>query len=214
MGLLDLLTPRRTETGVSAPRPAPADESVFSTKALPKFLAALASREQPVLLDLGPVVGPNVNFFGEHLGCKILVEDIFTDLDRHVRGGRLEQFSQFLAGRLRNDANSIDGILCWDILDYLDRPAADTLAAQLTRILRPAGVLFGMFASTASKEQTYNKFTIVNETSLRYRSTPAARGRQKVLANRDIQRMFEGLRVSESFLMKNQIREMLFRKPA
>ncbi len=214
MGLLDRLSTRLSEPSASPGRPTPGDESVFATKALPKFLAALTAREQPVLLDLGPVVGPNVNFFGEQLGCKILVEDIFADIERHVRGGRLEKFAQFLGGRLRNDANSIDGILCWDLFDYLDRAAGDTLAAQLTKILRPAGALFGMFATTVAKEPTYNKFTIVDETNLRYRSSPAARGRQAVLNNRDIQRMFADLRVAESFLLKNQLREMLFRKPA
>jgi len=214
MGLLDRLAPRRQDPVAAPARPTAADESVFGTKALAKFLSALTSREQPVLLDLGPVVGPNVNFFGEHLGCKILVDDIFADLDRHISGGRLEQFPQFIAGRLRHEANSIDGILCWDLFDYLDRPAAEVLAPQLTRILRPSGALFGMFATTAPKEPQYNKFTIIDQANLKYRTMPAARGRKAVLNNRDIQRMFDGLRVTESFLLKNQLREMLFRKPA
>jgi len=49
---------------------------------------------------------------------------------------------------------------------------------------------------------------------LRYRSYPAPRGRQAVLANRDIIRLFSTLRVSDSFLLQNNIREILFRKPA
>jgi hypothetical protein len=49
---------------------------------------------------------------------------------------------------------------------------------------------------------------------LRHRPYPASRARQKTLQNRDIIRMFEGLRVAESFLMKNNVRELLFRKPA
>jgi hypothetical protein len=48
---------------------------------------------------------------------------------------------------------------------------------------------------------------------LKHRSYPSARGRQAVLPNRDIIRLFSGLRVSDSFLMKNNIREILFRKP-
>jgi hypothetical protein len=35
-----------------------------------------------------------------------------------------------------------------------------------------------------------------------------------VLLNRDFIRLFTGLRVSDSFLMKNNIREILFRKPS
>jgi hypothetical protein len=35
-----------------------------------------------------------------------------------------------------------------------------------------------------------------------------------VLQNRDIIRMFETLRVSDSFLLQTNLREILFRKPA
>jgi len=35
-----------------------------------------------------------------------------------------------------------------------------------------------------------------------------------MLANRDIERLFAGLRVAESFLMLSRSREVLFRKPA
>jgi len=50
--------------------------------------------------------------------------------------------------------------------------------------------------------------------NLKHRSYPATRGRQAILLNRDIIRLFPGLRVSDSFLMKNNVREILFRKPA
>ena len=64
---------------VAAPR---APGAQFPTKALRKFLTTLTSRPNPVLLDLGPVIGANVSFFGEQLGCKILVEDLYADIDR------------------------------------------------------------------------------------------------------------------------------------
>ena len=49
---------------------------VHSTKVLAKFIASLNGRSSPVLLDLGSVTGSNVTFFGERLGCKIIVEDL------------------------------------------------------------------------------------------------------------------------------------------
>ena len=100
--------------GGGRPRP------LFATKALPKFLASLTARESPVLLDLGPVVGSNVSFFGEQLGCKIFVEDIYADLERHVRERDADELPAFLAKRFPQADGSVDGILCWDLLDYLD----------------------------------------------------------------------------------------------
>ena len=193
-----------------------AADPVFVTKALRKFLTSLTSRESPVLLDLGPVVGSNVSFFGEQLGCKIFVEDLFADLDRHARDGKLEVFPAFLKKRLPQQAGTVDGILCWDLIDYLDKPAAQELAAELTRVLRAEGALLGFFGSmqTASREIRYTKYIIADEFTLKYRSYPAARGRQATLLNRDIIRLFSGLRVSDSFLLQNNLREILFRKPA
>ena len=52
-------------------------EPIVPSKALPKFLSAISNRpEAPVLIDFGPVIGSNVAFFGEHLGCKLFIEDL------------------------------------------------------------------------------------------------------------------------------------------
>jgi len=214
VGLLDRLAPRKSESEPPGLQPASDSEPLFSTKAFRKFLSALTARESPVLIDLGPVVGSNISFFGEQLGCKIFVEDLFADLDRHVRAGTIERFTEGLRHRFSQEAGSVDGILCWDLIDYLDRASAQVLADQLTRVLRPEGALLGFFGNAAARESTYTKFVIADETNLKYRTYPASRGRQAVLLNRDIIRLFAGLRVSDSFLMKNNIREILFRKPS
>jgi hypothetical protein len=215
VGLFDRIAQRKTDVDGQPPgAAAPGDDPVFGTKALRKFLASLTARESPILLDLGPVVGSNVSFFGEQLGCKIFVEDIFADLDRHVREGKLEELPEFLKRRFTRDDASVDGILCWDVIDYLDRPAAQELATQLTRMLRPDGALLAFFGGAAQRESTYTytKFIVVDELNLKYRPYPALRGRQAVFLNRDIIRLFSGLRVQDSFLLQNNLREILFRK--
>jgi hypothetical protein len=214
MGLLDRLATRKTEPDVQHRQVPSDDDPVFATKALRKFVSCLTSRESPVLVDLGPVVGSNVSFFGEQLGCKIFVEDLFADLDRHVRTGTLEALPAFLKKRFPQEAGSVDGILCWDLIDYLDRAAAQALAGELTRVLRPDGALLGFFGTAQAREARYTKFIIADEVNLKHRSYEAARGRQAILLNRDIIKLFAGLRVSDSFLLQNNLREILFRKPA
>jgi hypothetical protein len=195
-------------------QPASDSEPLFSTKAFRKFLTCLTTRESPVLIDLGPVVGSNISFFGEQLGCKIFVEDLFADLDRNIRAGTLERFTEGLRQRFSQESGSVDGILCWDLIDYLDRATAQALADQLTRVLRPEGALLGFFATSQTSDSRYTKYVIADEGNLRHRSYPAARCRQTILLNRDIIRLFPGLRVSDSFLLQNNLREILFRKPA
>jgi hypothetical protein len=213
MGLLERLSSRRSEPEPAAPivGAVASGDALYSTRALRRFMSALTARESPVLLDLGPVVGGNVSFFGEQLGCKIFVEDIFADLDRHIRTNALDAFPEFLKRRLPQTDDGVDGILCWDLLDYLDRPAAQALATELCRVLRPAGALLVFFATSPSR---YTKYVIADELNLWHRPYRAARGRQAMIQHRDIMRLFGGLTVSDSFLLKNNLREILFRKPA
>ena len=192
----------------------PASEGVFTTRALTKFLNTLTARAHPLLLDLGPGVGGNVSFFGGQLGCKIIVEDLFDDVDRHVREGHGDALPEFLGRRFTQGDGTVDGVLCWDVVDHLEGPAARVLAGELRRVLRPDGALLGLFGTARSRDSRYTRYTIVDEVTLRYRSYGAARGRQMPLLNRDIIRLFDGLRVSDSFLLKNELREILFRKPA
>lgn len=214
VGFLSRFGPRRAagtaevqaDTGVDR-------DPVIGTKALKKFIATLRLRPSPVLLDLGPVVGSNINFFGEQLGCKIFVEDIFADLDRFHRDQRLAEFPEFLRKRFAQEEGTVDGILCWDLFDFLDKPSAQVLAAELSRILSVNGALFGFFGMARPSESRLTKFVVVDDVNLRHRPYSTPRMRQAVLQNRDIIRLFEHLRVSDSFLLHSNIREILFRKP-
>jgi len=163
VALSDLFSRRRKEHAES--EAGASDAPVHPTKVLARFIAGLSSRSHPVLLDLGPSVGSNLNFFGEELGCKIIVADLSKDIDRYVRDGQLEQFPAYLMKRFPQETDSIDGILCWDVFDYLDKKSAKALADLLVRV-----------------------------------------------PNRDIQRLFEPLRIVEQFLLKTNLREILFRK--
>lgn len=215
LGLTDLFR-RRKEDSDAAPGASHAPG--FPTKALSRFIGILSARQQPVLLDLGPVVGSNVNFFGEQLGCKIFVEDVSKDIDRHVSEGKVEELPAFLAKRFPQEENAFDGILCWDVVDFLDRPSARALATQLQRILKPDGVLLAMFNATEQMSPEmrshYVRHVVVNDHTLEHRPYRAAAPRLKPLPNREIQRVFEPLRIAEQFLLKTNVREVLFRKPA
>ncbi len=107
---------------------------------------------------------------------------------------------------------SIDGILCWDLFDFLDKAASQALAGQIVRMLRPGGAVMGFFCSTGVERAPFTKFEIVDDKTLRHRYHPGAGGKKVSLPNRDILRMFEGLVVADSFLLKHNTREMLLRK--
>jgi hypothetical protein len=197
-------SPASAALEVSADPPTP-------SKVLRKFLSAVAQQPSPILVDLGPVVGPNISFFGERLSCKIHVVDLFGELEKTRRAQR-EGLADLLMARLVQGPDSADGILCWDLFDFLDKSTSLVLAAQLTRMLRKGGALYAFFGTSAADLTCYTRFVVESDDGFRQKTYPATPVKRNVLVNRDINRMFEGLVVAESVLLKSNTREALFRK--
>ena len=83
----------RTVAAVSA-------ETVYASKTLARFLDRVFARpNDAVVMDLGPVIGSNITFLGERVGCKIHVEDLYADIDRHVLHDKLDQLPLFIYRR-------------------------------------------------------------------------------------------------------------------
>jgi hypothetical protein len=207
--------PRPSGSQGDAPAPK-GPEPVIQSKALPKFISALSNHEAPLLIDFGPVIGTNVAFFGEQLGCKLFIEDLAAEIDKHTRARTRDALPETLTKRFTQADASVDGVLCWDIFDFLEPAAAKGLAREIVRVVRPGGAVMGFFCSTKSEERMpFTKYEIVEATkSLRQRHHPGTGGSKFVLQNRDIIKMFDGLVVAESFLLKSNTREILLRKRA
>jgi hypothetical protein len=201
--------PAPMELPVSPEPPA----ALSTSKVLPRVISVLSQRPSPVLLDLGPVVGSNIAFFGDRLACKIHVEDLFNEVEEHARRSSRDGLATTLVNRLTHQNESIDGVLCWDLFDFLDNATGKALATRLASLLRPGGVLYGFFGTTPVELLHYTRFAVASENTFRQKTYPATAVRRNVLLTRDINRMFEGLVVAESVLLKSSTRETLFRKP-
>jgi 2-polyprenyl-3-methyl-5-hydroxy-6-metoxy-1,4-benzoquinol methylase len=205
--------PRRPDDPVSAGTAAePEAYALVPSRAYPKFLAALAGREKLTIIDLGPAIGSNIEYFAERAACKIFVEDLYADLERHARAGTRAELATALPARLRQEDASVDAVLCWDIFDFLEKPAAQAFARELVRVLKPGGALFGLFSNAAGEQSHYTKFVISDGSHFRHKTIPATPVPRQVLQNRDIIRMFDGLLVSDSYLLLTHTREIVFRK--
>ena len=207
---------RKSEESSAASEPAatvPAvPDTLTTSKVFPRFMTAVAQKPTPTLLDLGPVVGTNITFFGERLACKIFVDDLFADVEAHARKGTRDQLAADLLARLAHDPNTIDGILCWDLFDFLDKTTGQALATKLRDLLRSGGAVYGLFGTTPIDLTHYTRYMVESEDTLRLRTSPATPTKRNVLLTRDINKMFDGLTVAESVLLKTSTRETLFRK--
>jgi hypothetical protein len=87
----------------------------------------------------------------------------------------------------------------------------------LMRVLRPDGLLLAFFGTAdprSSPHPTFTRHVVIDRGHLEYRPYESARAKQKPSVNRDIQRLFGHLQVAENVLLKTNLREVLFRKPA
>ena len=203
----------RSREGPSSSPAGRITETLSASRALPKFLASLASQPAPVLLDLGPVVGANVSFFGDRLGCKMLIEDLHDDIDASLRAGSVDTLGEALTSRLQAvAAEPVNGVLCWDIFDYLDRRTARTLGSALGRLLAPKGVLHAFFGTTSGDLHGRTKYIVQSDVAMKCRYEPAPPIRRQALPSGEIGRLFPGLAIAESVLLQNNTHEWLFRK--
>ena len=202
---------RKESTPETAAQPAPPADQVCSSIVLPKFFNALSSVQAPTILDLGPVVGANVAFLGDQLGCRLLIGDLHRDLN--TEGLSADELRERLLARLQSTAASpINGVLCWDVFDMLSRPTAQALGAFLTSRLAPGGVVHGFFGSTQGDVSHYTRFVLQSARSMECRRIPTRPVKRTVLQTRDLAVMFGGLTIVDSVLLKSQQRETLLRK--
>ena len=191
----------------------------FPTRALSRFVAALVARTAPVVVDLGSAVGETVTFLGERLGCKLRVENLLSDTetwlprpedddDENIREPDTQERV------LRIASETVDGVLCWDIFDHLDREAAHVLASEITRVLKPGGVVFLCHRAEQCRLIGPGEFEVVNETTIRYRKGADAALVERIWQSRDMTRLFEQLTVADSFLLTSRMREMVLKRSA
>ena len=204
--------------GWGARRPAdpPAPERSLETNAtsvvLPRFLGAVSQRASPVLLDLGPAIGTNVTFLGERLGCKLLIGDLHHELAAGASAAP-DELRASLLGRLQRAVTApLDGVLCWDVFDFLDRPTAQAVAEFLVGKLALGGAIHGLFSTIPGDVDCFTRYVIQNPSAIICRHEPIAPRKRAVLSTPQLAAMFAGTKVTESVLLKNQRREILLRK--
>jgi SAM-dependent methyltransferase len=182
----------------------------FTTRALSRFVSALRTDPHPVILDLGPASGRTVSFLGLELSCKLIVSDLVQGLEDAEEAG---ERAQFIDSWMAQPPASVDGVLCWDLFDYLPPQDADALAAAVARILKPGGVAFAMFSTIRYEAAGSVRFAIDDVTRITYRPVPSSLRQRPVWLSRDVARLSGDLRVDEAYLLKHGMREVLLRKP-
>jgi hypothetical protein len=216
-----------TVAAVGAARAPEMGESARVSNGLKEFLWNLDGLGRGTLLDLGPAWQTTLSFFIER-GFRVSSEDLLRAWKEFLaeEEARLKaaaatatetldvspsaRATRFLESNLRYPSSSFDAILLWDLLDYFEPVVARQVVSCLTELLRPGGVVFAMFHS--KKPTGFQRYRVVDSTTLQVVSTAPLVQAQRVYQNREIQDLFVRYRTMKSFVGRDQLRESLFIK--
>lgn len=193
---------------------------------LKEFLWQIEDIGRGSLLDLGAVSQATVTYFIER-NFKVYTEDLlaawgaFLELDfahshslppdaERPDSSPTAQAGRFLASNLRYPADSFDAILLWDVLDYMEREAAQQFLPRITSLMRDGGAILAIF-HTRPPEQ-FQRYRVLDAHNLELVPVPTLVRPRHVYQNREIQELFEKFRTSKTFVSRDQLREGVFVK--
>ncbi len=105
---------------------------------------------------------------------------------------------------------TFDGVLLWDLLDYLDSDLATRLVKRLTSLVRDGGVVLGIFHMR--KPEAFHRYCVLDSQHLELIPGSRPFAPQHVYQNREISNLFSRYRSSKMFVSRDQFREGLFIK--
>jgi len=211
---------------VGAHREPEAQTTTRVSNGLKEFLWNLEGLGRGTLLDLGPAWQTTLSFFIER-GFRVTSDDLLRswaefqaeEKARDQAEFTAEDFAKrtpeflaklYLAENLPYGPSTFDALLLWDSLDYLEPTLVKHLVAHLTEMLRPGGVVLGLFHS--KKPEGFQRYRVMDTSTLQVLGTKPILVAQKPYQNREIQELFGRFRTMKSFVARDQLRETLFIK--
>jgi len=178
---------------------------------LDQFFSYIKGESGLSILDLAGVNQANVSFI-TNLGHRIYSEDFLRGLRLASNGDPQPRVEAFLSQNLNHREASFDGVLAWDVLEYLSAPLLAATVERLARIVKPGSYLLAVF-------QAQEKVESVPQYSFRIQDSKtllvADRGRRKpeqVFNNRSLEKLFQGFESLKFFLARDKLREVIVRR--
>jgi hypothetical protein len=189
-----------------------------NSSGLEQFVASLRESVSPRILDLSGANQNNLDFLSRY---GVPTSDEFAnamttafgegpDLFAHQSDPlRVEQFCRL---SLDHEAETFDGILVWDRLEYAGPELLGDIVAHLREIAKPGAMLLCYFhADAAAKEFPVTQFRIRDAKTIQSSERDRMRPTQ-FHSNRAIEKMFQNFQSVKFFLTRDHIREVIVRR--
>jgi len=185
-----------------------------SSRGLEEFFQHIRDQSGLTILDLGGATQQNVSFI-TNLGHRLYSEDFLRILEETFGGnGSVDQANPgriefFLRQALDYPPDHFDGVLVWDVLEYLAPALLTAVVDRLRLIVRPRSYLLTFFHADDKLENVpYYKFRI-QETNLLQVETQGARRPEQLFNNRGLEKLFGRFDSVKFFLTRERLREVI-----
>jgi hypothetical protein len=193
--------------------PTPAEGARVS-RGLEEFFGHIYGQSGLTLLDLGGATQQNVSFITD-LGHRLYSEDFLHILgDSSGADGIADQsnpgrIEYFLRQSLDYPDRHFDGVLIWDVLEYLAPALLTAVVERLHRIARPGSCMLAFFHADDKLESVpYYNFRIQDLKTLQV-SQQGMRRPAQLFNNRSLEKLFSRSEAVKFFLTKDRLREVV-----
>ena len=185
------------------------EEPFHESRVLRLFSERLNQCQAPLVLDMGPTFGDNIHFFATK-AKKLFICDMFVHLDEMSRS-RLPAKKAFQY--LVYPPGHFDGILLWNLIDYLDTENASELVRLVHKIVKPRGMVVLLAQDLHKPSGVPIAFSIRDECRLHPQPLSALNLQANYRQTREILDMMNPFTAVKSFICRNGVREYLLARP-
>ncbi len=198
-------------------RPAKETQSIRQSRGLEQFFSYINDQVGLSILDLSGLTQQNTDFVTD-LGHKLYSQDFCRSLTDTFGGDdpsdqvASNQIDYFLEQNLNYQENTFDGVLIWDVMQYLSPALLNAMVERLYRVTRPRSYLLAFFnADEKSLVSPYTTFRIQSSSTLNI-VQKGERQQAQVFNNRSLEKLFGQFESVKFFLTREHMREVIIKR--
>ncbi len=187
---------------------------IRQSRGLQEFFTYIRDQSGLTILDLGGATQQNVNFI-TNLGHRLYSEDFLKilsetfGLDDTVDQSNPGRIDYFLRQALDYPEQHFDGVLVWDVLEYLAPPLLIAVVERMQKIVKPKSYMLAFFHSDDKLEAVpFYSFRIQDLSTLQVGQQGVRRPTQ-LFNNRSLEKLFNRFESVKFFLTKERLREVI-----
>lgn len=191
--------------------------STRQSRGLDQFFGYIRDQVGLSILDLAGITQENVSYVTD-LGHKITTQDFLRSLDDTFGREQLSEqanvsrIDYFLEQNLDFKESSFDGVLIWDVMQYLSPALLNATIERLYQIVRPRSYMLAFFnADEKSLISPNTTFRIQGQSTL-VLAQRGIRRQAQVFNNRSLEKIFCQFESVKFFLTREHLREVIIKR--